>query len=173
MTERNGLRFAHTCVSNVGRTLDRVSEPDQTGNHKDCAKDSGARQRIRAAMKDLRHSLLRSSPERPGGAFRSFVCSVVFYATRCCSEYENHSTVFVGGCGTSNYKLSDSVCRGFFENSGKKIAAYLIRTLNFSTKRFAGRQKLVRYRGRHRDEFSVLGADYTGTATLSTISFST
>src|SRR5215472_364483 len=69
MAERNRLRLAHALVGDVRRPLHDVSDASQCGNDEYCAKDSGTGQRIRAAMKDLRHSLMRSGSKRPGGAF--------------------------------------------------------------------------------------------------------
>jgi hypothetical protein len=60
MAEGNRLGLAHTFVGHVGRTLYGVSDPDQSSDDENGAEDGSARQRIRAAMKDLRHSLLRS-----------------------------------------------------------------------------------------------------------------
>src|SRR5215471_11849037 len=68
MTERNRLRLAHALIRDVRRALHDVGNTSQCGNDENCAKDSGARQRVRAAMKDLRHSLMRSGSRRPGGA---------------------------------------------------------------------------------------------------------
>jgi len=60
MTERNRLRLPHTLVGHVWRALYGVPDPNQSGHDENGAEDSGAGQRIRAAMKDLRHSLMRS-----------------------------------------------------------------------------------------------------------------
>jgi hypothetical protein len=60
MTERNRLRLADAFVGDVGRALYGVSDPDQRGHDENGAENSGAGQRIRAAMKDLRHALMRS-----------------------------------------------------------------------------------------------------------------
>jgi len=60
MAERNGLRLAHARISDIGRALDFVRDPAQSSYDEDCAKYRGARQCIRAAMKDLRHALKKS-----------------------------------------------------------------------------------------------------------------
>ena len=56
----NGLGFADTGVGHKGRALNQIGDSAQCGNDKHCAENGGAGQRVRAAMKDLRHSLLRS-----------------------------------------------------------------------------------------------------------------
>jgi len=55
MAEGDRLRLSNARVGNKGGSLNRVEDPSQSGNNKDSTEDSGARQRIRAAMKDLRH----------------------------------------------------------------------------------------------------------------------
>jgi len=55
MAERHRLGLANAGVGDVRRALDRVRDPSQCGNDENCAKNSGAGQRVRAAMKDLRH----------------------------------------------------------------------------------------------------------------------
>jgi len=60
MAEGNRLRLADARVGYEGRALNHVNDSAQCRNNKDCAENGGAGQRIRAAMKDLRHSLLRS-----------------------------------------------------------------------------------------------------------------
>ena len=60
MAERDRLRLANTGVGHIGGTLYGVTDPDQSCDDEDSAENGGARQRIRAAMKDLRHSLMRS-----------------------------------------------------------------------------------------------------------------
>ena len=65
MTERHGLRLAYALVGYIWGTLNGVTDPDQRCNNKDRAEDSSARQRIRAAMKNLRHSLMRSGRRDP------------------------------------------------------------------------------------------------------------
>ncbi len=61
MAEGHGLRLAHACISDVGRALNLHRHPTQSGQHEDRAKNRDARQSIRAAMKDLRHSYVRAS----------------------------------------------------------------------------------------------------------------
>jgi hypothetical protein len=58
MAEGNGLRFAYASVRDVGGTLDFHRHPTQGGKDKHRAKDRGPGQRIRTAMKNLRHSLM-------------------------------------------------------------------------------------------------------------------
>src|SRR5438270_6155539 len=65
MAERHRLRLAHTLVRDIGRALDRIRGPYQCSHDEDGAKDRGAGQRIRAAMKNLRHSLIRSCERDP------------------------------------------------------------------------------------------------------------
>jgi len=60
MAERDRLRLADSRIRDERRSLNDVQDPTQNDNDKDCAENSSAGQRIRAAMKDLRHSLLRS-----------------------------------------------------------------------------------------------------------------
>jgi hypothetical protein len=57
MAEGDWLRLAHTGIGYVRRTLYCVTDPDQSCDDEDSAENGGARQRVRAAMKDLRHSL--------------------------------------------------------------------------------------------------------------------
>ena len=69
MAEGNGLRFANSSVGHEGRALNQVADSAQCDNDKYCTENGGTGQRVRAAMKDLRHSsLMRSSSKRPGGA---------------------------------------------------------------------------------------------------------
>ena len=60
VTERNWLGLAHSFIGDVWGALDGVPYPNQSCHDEDGAENSGAGQRIRAAMKDLRHSLMRS-----------------------------------------------------------------------------------------------------------------
>jgi hypothetical protein len=60
MTEWYGLRFADSSVGDVGGALNLHRHPAQRNDHKDRAKHGGPRQSIRAAMKNLRHSLMKS-----------------------------------------------------------------------------------------------------------------
>jgi hypothetical protein len=60
MAKWNGLGLAESGVGHEGGALHYVNDSAQCRNNKDCAENGGAGQRIRAAMKDLRHSLLRS-----------------------------------------------------------------------------------------------------------------
>src|SRR5437764_3962131 len=55
MAEWNRLRLPHTFVGHVRRALDGVPYPNQRGHDENGAENSSAGQRIRAAMKDLRH----------------------------------------------------------------------------------------------------------------------
>ena len=55
MTERDRLGLADTSIGGKGGSLNCICNPDQASNDENSAKDSGAGQRIRAAMKDLRH----------------------------------------------------------------------------------------------------------------------
>jgi hypothetical protein len=57
MTEWHWLRFPHAGVGHVRRSLYCVGDPAQSSDYEYGAKDGGARQSIRTAMKDLRHSL--------------------------------------------------------------------------------------------------------------------
>ena len=108
MTERNRLRFPHALKSDVGRTLHDVGDTSQCRNDENCAKDSGARQRVRAAMKDLRHSLMRSGSKRPSGAF----CADprVSASVLVPSEKTTHRG-FHCVCETGNYKYFSELCR--------------------------------------------------------------
>ena len=69
MAEGHRLRLAHARQRDVSGPLDGVAHPNQSGDYEDSAENRGASERIRAAMKDLRHSLLRSGSKRPGGAY--------------------------------------------------------------------------------------------------------
>jgi hypothetical protein len=51
------LWFPHARKRHVRRSLYGIRDPAQCSNHKHRAKDGGAGQSIRTAMKDLRHSL--------------------------------------------------------------------------------------------------------------------
>ena len=55
MTERHRLGLADTGVSYEGGSLNGIEDPSQSSNNENSTEDSGAGQRIRAAMKDLRH----------------------------------------------------------------------------------------------------------------------
>jgi hypothetical protein len=65
VAERDRLRLADSGVGNVGRTLYFVGDPTQGSNDEDRTENGGARQGIRTAMKDLRHSLMRSGLRDP------------------------------------------------------------------------------------------------------------
>ena len=65
VAEGDGLRLADSGVGDVGRTLYFVGDPTQGSNDEDRAKNGGARKGIRTAMKDLRHSLMRSGLRDP------------------------------------------------------------------------------------------------------------
>lgn len=60
MAERDRLRFANAGVGHKRGSLNQIGDSAQCGNDKHGAENGGAGQRVRAAMKDLRHSLLRS-----------------------------------------------------------------------------------------------------------------
>ena len=68
MAEWNRLRLAHARVGDEWRPLDDVEDPSQHGHDKDRTENGGAGQRIRAAMKDLRHSCFEIWPGGPGEA---------------------------------------------------------------------------------------------------------
>jgi len=53
MTEGSRLGPGHSGVGHVGRALDLRRRPEQHGDDEDGAKDGGARDGVRAAMKDL------------------------------------------------------------------------------------------------------------------------
>lgn len=63
MAERDGLRLADAGIGHKGRALHDVNDSAQCRNDEYCAENGGAGKRIRAAMEDLRHSLMRSSEE--------------------------------------------------------------------------------------------------------------
>jgi hypothetical protein len=69
MAEWDRLRLADAGIGHKGRALHDVNDSAQCRNDEYGAENGGARKRIRAAMKDLRHSLMRSSEETR----RSFV----------------------------------------------------------------------------------------------------
>jgi hypothetical protein len=58
VAERHRLRLPHARVCYVRRALNLHRHPAQRSNYEYRAKYSGARQRIRTAMEDLRHSLM-------------------------------------------------------------------------------------------------------------------
>jgi len=60
VAEGYGLWLAHSGVGNVGRTLHFQRRPAEHSNDEHRAKDGGARQSVRAAMKDLRHACVRA-----------------------------------------------------------------------------------------------------------------
>ncbi len=53
MAKGNGLRLANAGIRNERGTLDFIEDPAESSNDEDGAKDSGAGQTIRAAMKNL------------------------------------------------------------------------------------------------------------------------
>ena len=53
MAEGRGLRPGHSSVGDIRGALDLRRRPEQHGDDEDGAKDRGARDGIRAAMKDL------------------------------------------------------------------------------------------------------------------------
>ena len=53
MAERNRLRLANARIRHVGRTLNFVQDPAQGNHDEDRAKNRGAGQTIRTAMKNL------------------------------------------------------------------------------------------------------------------------
>ncbi len=53
MAKGNGLRLSNTGIGNERGSLDFIKDPAESSNDEDCAKDSGAGQTIRAAMKNL------------------------------------------------------------------------------------------------------------------------
>ena len=57
MTERNRLRLAHSRIGDIGRPLKLENHPAQNGHDKHRAKKRRAGENIRAAMKNLRHSI--------------------------------------------------------------------------------------------------------------------
>jgi hypothetical protein len=65
MAERDGLRLADPGVGDVGGTLDFHGHPAEGSNYEYRAENCGAGQSIRAAMKDLRHSLMTSGLRDP------------------------------------------------------------------------------------------------------------
>ena len=70
VAEGDWLRLAHTGVGYIGGTLYGVTHPDQSCDDENRAENGGARQRVRAAIKDLRHSLtyeiwMRDPADRP------------------------------------------------------------------------------------------------------------
>ena len=73
MAEWDRLRLADAGIGHKGRALHDVNDSAQCRNNEYCAENGGAGQRIRAAMKDLRHSLLIWL-KRPGGALVRFCC---------------------------------------------------------------------------------------------------
>jgi hypothetical protein len=108
MTKGDGLRLAHALISDVRRALHDVGYTSQCGDDEYCAKDSGTGQRVRAAMKDLRHSLMRSGSKRPGGA--SCVDPRVSASVLVPSEKTTHRG-FRCVCETGNYKYFQELCR--------------------------------------------------------------
>ena len=60
VAEGHRLRFAHTGVGDIWRTLNLVPHQNERGNHKDRAKNRGPGQSVRTAMKDLRHAYLQT-----------------------------------------------------------------------------------------------------------------
>ena len=120
MTEGNRLRLAHALIGHVRGALHDVGDASQCGNDEHCAKNGGARQRVRAAMKDLRHSLMRSGSKRPGGAF----CADprVSASVLVPSEKTTHRG-FRSVCETGNYKYFRKLCRVILKISGKKFSS--------------------------------------------------
>ena len=106
MTEWNGLRLADAGVGNEGGSLNRVGDPSQTSNDKYGAENSGARQRVRAAMKDLRHFSYEIWLKRPDGILSS---------VRQFSRAETTHRGFRFVSETGNYKYFAELCRGFLK----------------------------------------------------------
>src|ERR1700676_4277252 len=95
VAEGDGLRLAHAGVGNVGRALNLHPHPAQGCDYKDRAKDSGARQCIRTAMKDLRHSLMRLGLRDPADGPRLLDSNVRYGRKRKrYTEKENHRPIF-------------------------------------------------------------------------------
>jgi hypothetical protein len=59
MAEWNRLRLADSGIGHKGRALHDVNDSAQCSNDEYSAENGGAGKRIRAAMKDLRHSLMK------------------------------------------------------------------------------------------------------------------
>src|ERR1700752_3063643 len=100
MAEWNRLRLADAGIGHKGRALHDVNDSAQCRNDEYCAKNGGAGQRIRAAMKDLRHSLMRSSEETR----RSFVVQLIRSVRQFKFRVRKPPTGFRVGCETENYK---------------------------------------------------------------------
>ena len=113
MAEWNRLGLADAGIGHKGRALHHVNNATQCRNDKHCTENGGAGQRIRAAMKDLRHSLRYEIwMKRPGSSAVS--ASVIV------PEIENHPQVFCVVGETGNYKYFAEVCRAFLEIRDRK-----------------------------------------------------
>src|SRR6266478_9147615 len=80
VAEGDGLRLAHSSIGDVRRALDLHRDPTERGNHEDRAKNSGPRQSIRTAMKNLRHAYVGAS-ENKMRPQRSTICGSVIITT--------------------------------------------------------------------------------------------
>src|ERR1700722_2282296 len=107
VAEGHGLRLAHTRISNVGRALNFVSHPTQSGNNENRAKNCGSGQSVRTAMKNLRHAYVRVLLSK------SFVDQQTRFMearwSRC--ERKNPPFLLATIMRTRNYKYFDRYCR--------------------------------------------------------------
>ena len=147
VAEWNRLRLAHTLIGHERGALDGVGDPSEDGNHEYCAENRGARQSIRTAMKDLRHSLLIWLKETRRSVRYEF-------KVRYGANLENHPQ----GFSASSVKLkiinTSKMFVAFFWDSAKKTFSvrHLTRTsLSFSTRSsgfyLPSRSLVAKYRG--------------------------
>jgi hypothetical protein len=66
VAEGDGLGLADSGIGDVGGTLDFHGHPAERSNDEHRAKNGGAGQGVRTAMKNLRHSVVRSCLRDPG-----------------------------------------------------------------------------------------------------------
>ena len=120
MTERYRLRLPNTGISDVGRSLHDVGHAAQCGNKENGAKDGGAGQRVRAAMKDLRHFSYESVLEE---IWRS-ICSLTrpLFVRSFWFRVGKPPTGFSVVCETGNYKYFFELCRAFLKILTRKIS---------------------------------------------------
>src|ERR1035438_1535119 len=106
VTEWDRLRPAHPGISDIRRALNLIRHPAERGNHEDRAKNRGPGQRVRTAMKNLRHAyvrILRNYERDPA----DFNCGSLLVTTRM----KIPTYFFASARRNANYKYFARTCR--------------------------------------------------------------
>jgi hypothetical protein len=111
VAEGHRLRFANPGVGDIRRALDFERRPSQGSNHEDRAKDRGPGQRIRAAMKDLRHACVRVSDSASFGLQKRD--ATVSRSAGCKSKEKSPTETLAKAVRTKDYKYFVRTCRVF------------------------------------------------------------